>query len=273
MGGGMGGGAETTDTVECPQGLVGKVIGRGGETIKDLQARSGCRIQINQALPEGQPRLITITGTPDAVPIAFQLVKEVMDSAPGSAMGGGAGAHSGASGAMGGASQVVDCDPGLVGRVIGRGGETIRDLQARSGARVQIDQNFPAGQPRKITITGTPETVQLAVRLLNDVMENGPNSGSGGGGGGGGPPQDGSVQEIIACEKAMVGRIIGHKGETINELQQRSGCRIQIDQNVPDHEPRKIIISGTMENVPKGVAAVQDCMTNGPVSSACIDLA
>lgn len=29
------------ETVECPQHLVGRVIGKGGETIRDLQARSG----------------------------------------------------------------------------------------------------------------------------------------------------------------------------------------------------------------------------------------
>jgi rRNA processing protein Krr1/Pno1 len=31
-----------------------------------------------------------------------------------------------------------------------------------------------------------------------------------------------------------VGRVIGRGGETIQALQQKTGCRIQIDQNVPD---------------------------------------
>ena len=38
--------------IDCPQALVGRIIGRGGETIKDLQARSGCKIQIDQNFPE-----------------------------------------------------------------------------------------------------------------------------------------------------------------------------------------------------------------------------
>jgi hypothetical protein len=40
-------------------------------------------------------------------------------------------------------------DPVLVGRIIGKGGETIRQLQGASGAHIDIDQNFPEGQPRK----------------------------------------------------------------------------------------------------------------------------
>eukprot|EP00971_Amphidinium_carterae_P007845 155354-Amphidinium_carterae.1 len=45
--------------VECPQHIVGRVIGRGGETIRDLQEKSGCSIQIKQeGVPDGHPRRI-----------------------------------------------------------------------------------------------------------------------------------------------------------------------------------------------------------------------
>jgi membrane protein involved in colicin uptake len=42
-----GGGPGATEiTLECPAGLVGRIIGKGGETIRDLQLRSGCQIQM-----------------------------------------------------------------------------------------------------------------------------------------------------------------------------------------------------------------------------------
>jgi far upstream element-binding protein len=42
-----GGGPGATEvTLECPAGLVGRIIGKGGETIRDLQLRSGCHIQM-----------------------------------------------------------------------------------------------------------------------------------------------------------------------------------------------------------------------------------
>jgi len=68
----------------------------------------------------------------------------------------------------------VECSKALVGRVIGRGGETINDLQNKSGTRIQIDQQVPDGQPCKITITGPPPNVQTAVAMVNEVMKNGP---------------------------------------------------------------------------------------------------
>lgn len=34
----------------------------------------------------------------------------------------------------------VDCPPGIVGRIIGRGGETIRGLQQASGAHIVVNQ-------------------------------------------------------------------------------------------------------------------------------------
>ena len=46
----------------------------------------------------------------------------------------------GASAAASGQGQVIDCPKDMVGRVIGRGGETIKGLQHHSGARIQIDQ-------------------------------------------------------------------------------------------------------------------------------------
>ncbi|KAL1498781.1 hypothetical protein AB1Y20_014088 [Prymnesium parvum] len=73
-----------------------------------------------------------------------------------------------------GMSATVDCAKSLVGRVIGRGGETINDLQNKSGTRIQIDQQVPEGQPCKITITGPPPNVQSAVAMVNEVMKNGP---------------------------------------------------------------------------------------------------
>ncbi len=47
-GGGGGGGGEITRTLECPAGIVGRIIGRGGETIRSLQTGSGAHITIDQ---------------------------------------------------------------------------------------------------------------------------------------------------------------------------------------------------------------------------------
>jgi far upstream element-binding protein len=65
---------------------------------------------------------------------------------------------------MDASTHLVDCPPGLVGRVIGKGGETIKGLQAQSGAHITIDQNFPDGIPRKISISGPVGCVASRLR-------------------------------------------------------------------------------------------------------------
>ncbi|RZC23268.1 putative LRR receptor-like serine/threonine-protein kinase [Glycine soja] len=62
---------------------VGLIIGRGGETIKSLQSKSGARIQlIPQHLPEGddsKERTVQVTGDKRQIQIAQELIKEVMN--------------------------------------------------------------------------------------------------------------------------------------------------------------------------------------------------
>merc|ERR1711990_220278 len=120
QGGGMPSMQGGTATLPCPQTVVGKIIGRGGETIMALQQRTGCHIQIDQKVPQGQPRIVTITGPPSSVAVACQMVKELID---GSAQ----------PNPQGSEVLVVDVPADMVGRIIGRRGETIKSLQNMSG--------------------------------------------------------------------------------------------------------------------------------------------
>lgn len=58
----------------------------------------------------------------------------------------------------------------MVGRIIGKGGETIKALQNASGARIQIDQS---SDPTAITITGGQEAVQRAEASVTDIINGG----------------------------------------------------------------------------------------------------
>jgi far upstream element-binding protein len=180
--------------------MVGRIIGRGGETIRRLQDESGARIQI-----EREAGQVKIKGTNAAVETARRLVNEVLNSAPGGGFGGGApagggagggggfgapapGGYGGGGGGGGGAASVTLPTQGQEGRIIGRGGETIRDLQQRTGARVQIDRN--AGT---VSITGPDQRgVDEAARLVQELVATArPPPGGGGGGGGYGAPSGG----------------------------------------------------------------------------------
>ncbi|KAL2517853.1 KH domain-containing protein [Abeliophyllum distichum] len=160
--------------VEIPNGRVGVIIGKGGETIKYLQLQSGAKIQVTRdtdADPNSATRGVELMGTPDQIAKAEQLIYDVLAEAD----AGGSGVASWRStGQPSGAEQVVLKIPNnKVGLVIGKGGETIKDMQARSGARIQvIPLHLPPGdtsKERTVQIDGTSEQIEAAKQLVNEV--------------------------------------------------------------------------------------------------------
>jgi far upstream element-binding protein len=241
-------------TLDCPPSLVGRIIGKGGETIRDLQLKSGCQVQIDQNYPDGAMRKIQVAGQPQCIELAKQLIANVMSSVPG---GSSALPLLGLAAAVGPeVSQIVECPVSVVGRVIGKGGETIKALQMQSGCKIQIDQNLPEGMPRKISVSGNAYAVAQAVNLINmKITEGGP-----------GGMTDITPNVVLDCPKTLIGRVIGRGGETINDLQQRSGARIQIDQRVPEGQPCKVQISGNPQTTELAIRLVTDIINGGPTN-------
>jgi far upstream element-binding protein len=68
-------GAGVSRVLECPKGMVGRVIGKGGETIKALQKQYSCNIQIEQ---NSDPMTITIAGQPHTVDPCAAAVQEII---------------------------------------------------------------------------------------------------------------------------------------------------------------------------------------------------
>ena len=80
-----GGGMEQANgmaslTIQCPQAMVGKIIGRSGQTIQGLQDQTGAKIQIDQQKPEGVPRDIAISGSAASVEMAKGLIDGLLAS-------------------------------------------------------------------------------------------------------------------------------------------------------------------------------------------------
>ncbi len=81
-----------------------------------------------------------------------------------------------------GITRVIECPKHMVGRIIGKGGETVKGLQKQFAASIQIEQN---AVPCKVTITGPPPAVAAVERAVMDLIEDRPMGGPGGGYGGG----------------------------------------------------------------------------------------
>lgn len=68
-------GAGVTQSLSCPKSIVGRVIGRGGETIKMLQRQHQVNIQIEQA---GDPTTVQATGPAANVAEALKHIKDII---------------------------------------------------------------------------------------------------------------------------------------------------------------------------------------------------
>jgi far upstream element-binding protein len=72
---------EQSSQIMVPDRTVGLIIGRGGETIRDLQERSGCHVNIvgeNKSVNGLRP--VNLIGSPAAAAHAKELIMEIVDS-------------------------------------------------------------------------------------------------------------------------------------------------------------------------------------------------
>ncbi|XP_022973534.1 far upstream element-binding protein 1-like [Cucurbita maxima] len=172
-------GAETTTyRIEVPNSKVGVLIGKAGDTIRYLQYNSGAKIQIMRDAevdPNCVTRPVELIGTSENIKKAEELINAVIAEAdaggsPSLIAKGLTSSHSIAT-----AEQIQLQVPNeKVGLIIGKGGETIKSLQTRSGARIQlIPQNLPEGDVSKektIRVTGDRKQIEIATNMIKEVM-------------------------------------------------------------------------------------------------------
>ena len=133
-----------------------------------------------------------------------------------------------------------------VGLVIGKGGETIRLLQADSGAKIQVaKKEIPNTNLRNVFVEGTPEKYQKAKELIEDIIREHRRAID--------PlihvgdinPFIGNPERFKVPDK-YVGLIIGKSGENLKGIASRTNCKIFVPQRnlVPDAEERIIELIG-----------------------------
>lgn len=134
---------------------------------------------------------LRITGPPDKVDYAKQLVHDLLaeKELESQKMKNGPRGMGGMNAALNeyGSSRLTffeyPVSPQLIGLVIGKGGDTIRKIQADSGCKVQFDTVKVDNQGNKICqFTGSQEAVNKAVDMVKEIID----AASGGGGSGGG---------------------------------------------------------------------------------------
>ena len=136
-----------------------------------------------------------------------------------------------------------------VGLVIGKGGATISAMQQRTGANIQVPSQADADDPntRTIAVYGSANACQMAQQEILAVLQNAASSQQAGAGGSGGAAGAGGARVQITLTPDQCGLVIGRGGCVIQAMQQRTGARIQIPNDVvPGSVPpvRMVSISG-----------------------------
>lgn len=260
--------------LEITPDKVGQIIGSKGMIIQEIQSRSGAKAYVNQDFPEGVNRQVNITGTSEQVRAAADLINLIITQGPTAIH-----VNSMAGGPT--VTQIIECTQPQVGKIIGTGGAVIKELQSKSGARIQIDQDFPPEVPRKINVTGTAAAVTLGIQLIQNIMAGGsmlagmpvaagmnPYGAAPASGMGAMQTYGNEAKQTIEVPKMIVGKIIGRGGEVITMIQRKSGARAMVDQQVPDGMPCKVNITGTPQTVAACAQIIQEIMMGVPVHQA-----
>ncbi|XP_019852923.1 PREDICTED: far upstream element-binding protein 1-like isoform X2 [Amphimedon queenslandica] len=235
-----------------PAGKVGLIIGKGGEMIKMLQERAGCKMQMIQDGPYASTpeKPLRMTGFSENCKKARQLVLDLMEQKELEARG--------LTGDLStGLPEMIEMrvPSELVGFIIGRNGENINNIQSLCNVRLQFHHDIPHTPYRLTTIAGKPLEVQKAKRMVEEMVGERQQTGIK-------PridlpdPQGPQVQTVsfpIPANKC--GLIIGKGGDTVRQLMVQSNCHIELDRG-PNTNPQEKLFN--LRGLPQNIQAAQN---------------
>lgn len=254
------------ETVQVPVGVVGFIIGKGGENIASMQARTGAKVQVQrEAETPGNAthRKIHVSAPSDqALEECKQLIQGIV--AEKSKMLGGAALNNAnrkdaarleEAKALGHIHLTVPVPDDDVGLVIGKGGATIRSLQDRTGASIQVPpaQESKDGK-RLVHITHpTKEGADAAKELIEEHVRNHASNRGGTNVASTSSsninttsPSEPQISVTVMIPDPDVGLIIGKSGVIIRYLQESTRTQIQIPPScLPGQDQRMATVTGT----------------------------
>lgn len=137
------------------------------------------------------------------------------------------------------------------GSVIGKGGATICELQAQSGAKIQLSRNheyFPGTTDRVVVLSGTNNEIMAAFKLILSKIHGEAEDLE---------PKANQVKLIVP--HIFCGAVIGKGGATIRTLAEDSHAGIKLsspEQAVPAYQDRIVTVTGTFAEQLHAVALI-----------------
>jgi len=242
--------SEIKMTISVPQDKVSLLIGSRGSTIKEIQSKTGCRVEINHE-KVGEERETVIIGKKADVERAHRMIAGLIEEGVIALMDG-----------PDNVQEEIYVDKALVARIIGGGGDVAREIQYRTNVLVKVcDDRVVEGNKYIVKLKGPSSSMEFTKNLIQRILNEGPvilhydtslkaivdpPSGRN--------PVFKTIQHrlpladvIVECPRAAVGAIIGNKGENIIRIQERSGTKVVIHQHTTSGTPFQVFVAG--ENV------------------------
>lgn len=131
----------------------------------------------------------------------------------------------------------------MVGAIIGRAGNTIRNITEETRARVDVHRKENSGSSEKvITIYGNPDNCSKACERIMHVMQMEASN-----------TNRGEVPLKILAHNCLIGRVIGKNGTTIKRIMEQTNTKITVSNNIHDvssfNMERVIEIRGKLEEI------------------------
>jgi len=146
--------------------LVGGVIGSGGSSIQSARATSGAHLSVLQPTTrQVHDRVMHIKGNKQQVAHATMIITQLLIDA----------ARRREERPIDTAEMRILVHKSSVGAIIGRGGSTIKEMQAETGARVQVSNEvMPNSTEKTVTLIGTPHQIHACVSRIISLLEANP---------------------------------------------------------------------------------------------------
>lgn len=202
---------EAQDVLELgSRNAVNVVYGPNFQTIRGLQDSTGCRLDIDRGTTT-----LKLAGSAEAVANATAQIRALLEANRGFEM---------------------TIENSKVGSVYGKGGETLRSIQDRTGTQIDVSRGPTHAT---VSVMGTAEASQRARNMLQRAID------------GEVELKPGEVAEEIELGSATAA-VIGRGGSNVAELEKTHGVKINVRS-----ELQKARIVGRAENVAAASKAIQ----------------
>jgi len=265
-----------------PVSLVGAILGREGQTIKQTGTKSGCKISVTKKDSTVGERRVVIIGKFSQCQLAQVLLQQQLEAA---------------------ASSAGDVDvstaritywvrSGAAGAVIGKGGNTLRQVREQTGTKIQFDREEIHGQ-RPCTISGAGAQVMEAISKIFEIVSQEPLDADLAEPPGGkrmanpvGVAASGNglkrqrVEGESASTKLLVparfaGAVIGKQGSGLARIRESCGVKVEVLQ--PGQAPhwtedRVVILQGPFACRQSAVKAVLEAAFQGDIANSMLKM-